>query len=385
MNDVSTISEYGPAIAPALLEGPVAAESVLKLEPIDLPVDKLRAALICAGKDESRYYLNGVYVHRTDEGFVRAVATDGHRLMVTNLYREYADQPGPAWLDKGVIIPADGLAARLALIAKSHGKSELPLTVAYADESAKIEITDARGESVFRLAPVDGTFPDYQQIMAGWSGEEKPRGDWAPTGFDPKYLKSIADIANRLGAKGVECFSTNGKGDDVAPALFTFSGVGGIALFLMPRKVDEQIAAETQQLLAPSIRLTLAALKAHETRNRKAAKKLTGQAKDDATTKADEFKARIDELMKRFGTGEVAAALPAPQPVQPEPPQLTHDAEGDGEEQAPEGDEVVNEEPAAEEQAAPEEQPQVEEPTTTPRGRKNGSKAKARKARKNLH
>lgn len=375
------------AVLPAVItEAPLATpETVVPLEPILVPLDKLRAVLLCAAKEETRYYLNGVFVHRTETGHVRAVATDGHRLMVANLYREFADQPGPAWLDAGVIIPADGLAARLALIAKTHGKLDLPLTIAYATDSAKIEISDDKGESVFRLARIDGTFPDYAEITGKWTGEGGMTGDWQPTGFDPKYLKSIADIANRLGAKGVECFAPTPQGKDrQGPALFTFSGVGGVAMYLMPRRCDESVSDETRELLAPSVKLTLAALRAHETRNRKAAKKLSGPAKDDAIAKADDFKARIEALMQRMGSGEITAALPAPTA----PAETEHDDEqlaADGD------DEVVNEDTAQEEAApveapAAEEQPVVEEPVKAPtRGGRKGAKAKSRKARKNLH
>jgi len=65
-------------------------------------------------------------------------------------------------------------------------------------------------------------------------------------------------------------------------------------------------------VLASAIKSSLAALKAHETRNRKAAKTLTGQNKAEALAKADVFKARQADLIARAGNGKVEAALPAP-------------------------------------------------------------------------
>lgn len=312
---VVEISEYGPAINPIAIVGE-AVDSVGAVQSIEVSVDKLQAALECASTDETRYYLRGVFIHRTSDGFVRAVSTDGHRMLVTDLYREFADQPGPAWLDAGVIVPAELLKARLAIISKTHGKAAFPAKLSYATNGARVEISDAMGENVFRLKPVDGQFPNYADIIGGWSSEDEARGDWSPIGFDAKYLKSVGDLAAKLGSKSVACFASkrDAKTGNEGPVLFTFGGVGGVALFLMPTKTDAQVAIQNRDMLAPAIKSSIAALRAHETRNRKAAKKLSGAEKEAAITRADDFKARIEALMVKVGDGTVPAALPAPPP-----------------------------------------------------------------------
>jgi hypothetical protein len=108
---MKTANLSGPApTAPPVIDQPgtdISVEVVAKLEPVTLNIDMLRAALLCVSTEETRPYLNGVFVHRTHDGFVRAVSSDGHRMVVANLFREHADKPGPAWLSAGVIIPAD--------------------------------------------------------------------------------------------------------------------------------------------------------------------------------------------------------------------------------------------------------------------------------------
>src|SRR5258708_4904303 len=63
-------------------------------------IDRVRFAI---STEETRYYLNGIYLHATEEGGVkllRAVATDGHRLARIDI-----PLPGGAAALTGVIVP----------------------------------------------------------------------------------------------------------------------------------------------------------------------------------------------------------------------------------------------------------------------------------------
>lgn len=299
-----------------------------KMEAIEVRVPDLLAALLCTAKDETRFYLQGVYLHRTADGFVRAVATDGTRCLIANLYREHKDKPGPKWLDAGVVVPADGLAQRLKLIAKAHKDELLGAKIAYGENQPRIEISDGFGVNVFRVTPVENKFPKYEAFTtARWTGVGSDRGDWRPTAFKPAYLKAVTDVAKVLGSDSIECFDYAGDGDPKAsqqPVLFTFGKeADGVALFLMPipaSQTAQTMSAGNRMLLAPSIKLTLAALKAHETRNIEAAKKATGAEKAAAQAKAEEFARRIKAVLDNTGSGQVQAALPAPKPPKPAKP-----------------------------------------------------------------
>ena len=96
----------------------------------------------CISTEETRYYLNGVYLHAVD-GRLVAVATDGHRLM---------RNVGPAGdLDYGVILPRK----LVGLLPKGAVTVEL--------SQNKVRVTS--GSTVITSKLIDGTFPDYVRVI----------------------------------------------------------------------------------------------------------------------------------------------------------------------------------------------------------------------------
>ncbi|MDW9650825.1 DNA polymerase III subunit beta [Sinorhizobium meliloti] len=97
--------------------------------------------------EETRFYLNGIFLHLHEDGdyFIRAVATDGHRLS-----RHQVAYPGEDAF-KGVIVPRK----TVGLLPKG--------TVRVSVSETKIRI--ASGEFVLTSKLIDGTFPDYQRVI----------------------------------------------------------------------------------------------------------------------------------------------------------------------------------------------------------------------------
>ncbi|WP_247997696.1 DNA polymerase III subunit beta [Brucella tritici] len=96
----------------------------------------------CISTEETRYYLNGVYLHAVDDRLV-AVATDGHRLM---------RNVGPTGdLDYGVILPRK----LVGLLPKGAVTVEL--------SQNKVRVTS--GPTVITSKLIDGTFPDYVRVI----------------------------------------------------------------------------------------------------------------------------------------------------------------------------------------------------------------------------
>ena len=120
--------------------------------------DKTRFAI---STEETRYYLNGVYLHvaEGEEGRVlRAVATDGHRLA-----RVDAPLPEGAEEMPGVIVPRKtvGELRKLledddAVISVSVGEAKIRFATDPADTTTGIELTSK---------VIDGTFPDYARVI----------------------------------------------------------------------------------------------------------------------------------------------------------------------------------------------------------------------------
>ena len=115
-------------------------------------IDKTRFAI---STEETRYYLNGIYLHATQSGGVpvlRAVATDGHRLarVETPLPEGAAGMPG-------VIVPRKTVAELRKLIDAADG------TVQVALSDTKIRFSFDEGMLTSKL--IDGTFPDYERVI----------------------------------------------------------------------------------------------------------------------------------------------------------------------------------------------------------------------------
>ncbi len=115
-------------------------------------VDHTRFAI---STEETRYYLNGIYLHATDAGqpaMLRAVATDGHRLARVQM----ALPDGAAGIP-GVIVPRKTV-------------NELRKLIEEVDADIQVALSDTRirfsFDSVILTSKlIDGTFPDYQRVI----------------------------------------------------------------------------------------------------------------------------------------------------------------------------------------------------------------------------
>jgi DNA polymerase-3 subunit beta len=143
-------------------------------------IDRTRFAI---STEETRYYLNGIYVHAAnsnDVPMLRAVATDGHRLarMELPLPEGAAGMPG-------VIVPRKTVNELRKLL------DEFEQDVAIALSDTKIRFTF--GTTVLTSKLIDGTFPDYDRVI--------------PTGNDrilEVECKSFAEAVDRVSTISTE-------------------------------------------------------------------------------------------------------------------------------------------------------------------------------------
>jgi DNA polymerase-3 subunit beta len=115
-------------------------------------IDRTRFAI---STEETRYYLNGIYLHATkaDEvPVIRAVATDGHRLarMEMVLPEGAAGMPG-------IIVPRKTVLELRKLVEESEDEVQIGLS------ETKIRL--AIGEAALTSKLIDGTFPDYDRVI----------------------------------------------------------------------------------------------------------------------------------------------------------------------------------------------------------------------------
>ncbi len=117
-------------------------------------MDKTRFAI---STEETRYYLNGIYLHATTANGVavlRAVATDGHRLA-----RVEMPLPAGAAGMPGVIVPRKTVGELRKLI---DGNSD-GVKVSLSETKIRFAFDDA----VLISKLIDGTFPDYERVIPG--------------------------------------------------------------------------------------------------------------------------------------------------------------------------------------------------------------------------
>ena len=104
--------------------------------------------------EETRYYLNGIFLHTVEEegGRLTAVATDGHRLAKSSVVAP----EGSADLN-GIIIPRKAVEEVLKLL---DGAGEL-IEVAVSETKIRFDFGNTRLTSKL----IDGKFPDYSRVI----------------------------------------------------------------------------------------------------------------------------------------------------------------------------------------------------------------------------
>ena len=105
--------------------------------------------------EETRYYLNGVYMHISDgDGgkVLRCVATDGHRLA-----RIDSDLPAGAAEMPGVIVPRKTVGELRKLL----DDDEMDIAVSVSETKVRFATPDI----VLTSKVIDGTFPDYTRVI----------------------------------------------------------------------------------------------------------------------------------------------------------------------------------------------------------------------------
>jgi DNA polymerase-3 subunit beta len=147
--------------------------------------------------EETRYYLNGIYLHTLDVGgepALRAVATDGHRMARA----ESAAPEGSAGM-AGVIIPKKTVAEVQRLLDGAEGDVAVELS------DTKIRFTV--GGVVLLSKLIEGTFPDYERVTPKNNDKEMhvDRGAFAIA------VDRVSTIASERGGKAVKLSMHDGQ------------------------------------------------------------------------------------------------------------------------------------------------------------------------------
>ncbi|MGY6636363.1 MAG: DNA polymerase III subunit beta [Erythrobacter sp.] len=160
---------------PIIVEGDLPTSFELPARQLAEMIDRTRFAI---STEETRYYLNGIFLHVTDEDepLLKAAATDGHRLARFTLPRPEGAAGMP-----DVIVPRKAVGELRKLLDEAMDGNVL------IDLSAsKIRFTlGGEGGVVLTSKLIDGTFPDYSRVI--------PTANDKLLKVDPKLFRSGVD------------------------------------------------------------------------------------------------------------------------------------------------------------------------------------------------
>lgn len=157
---------------PMIVEGDLPTSFEIPAAKLAELIDRTRFAI---STEETRYYLNGIFLHVTDEE-LKAAATDGHRLARFTLSRPEGAEGMP-----DVIVPRKCVGELRKLLEEA-----LDTNVEVDLSASKIRFT-LGGENgvVLTSKLIDGTFPDYTRVI--------PTGNDKLLKLDPKSFYEGVD------------------------------------------------------------------------------------------------------------------------------------------------------------------------------------------------
>lgn len=161
---------------PMIAEGELPTTFELPAETLKQIIDKTRFAI---STEETRYYLNGIFFHVTDDAnrLLRAAATDGHRLA-----RVTVPCPDGADAMPGVIVPRKCVAELRKLLDEVDGS----VGVSLSPSKIRFDL----GQAILTSKLIDGTFPDYSRVI--------PTANDKLLKLDPKSLMQGVDRVSTI-------------------------------------------------------------------------------------------------------------------------------------------------------------------------------------------
>ena len=142
--------------------------------------DMIDATRFAISTEETRYYLNGIYLHKSEQGDLCAVATDGHRLAMTR-----QGLPAGAAGMPSIIVPRKAVTELRKLLDDFEGE----VGVALSDTRAEFGIATVK----LRTKLIDGTFPDYTRVI--------PRGNDRIMQVDAASFSAAVDRVSTISSE----------------------------------------------------------------------------------------------------------------------------------------------------------------------------------------
>jgi DNA polymerase-3 subunit beta len=214
---------------PVIVEGDLPTSFELPAATLAQLIDRTRFAI---STEETRYYLNGIFLHVTEEE-LKAAATDGHRLARFTIAKPEGSDGMP-----DVIVPRKCVAELRKLLEEA-----LDAVVLVDLSASKIRFT-LGGENgvVLTSKLIDGTFPDYSRVI--------PTGNDKLLRLDPKSfwqgVDRVATIATEK-TRAVKMALDNRPRDAVGDLARQWHGCGRAARRLRFGRVRDRLQRQLSQ------------------------------------------------------------------------------------------------------------------------------------------
>lgn len=204
-----------------------------------IPAAAYQAVNMARSKEETRYYLCGVFLHNTGSGLC-LVATDGHILLKYDLPAAafVGDQVTDDQLKDdtaGAILNFDVM--EKAFKAKIHGDNELWIYGDTATGIAEFVTVEHHGRAeyprvgVTEFDIVDGSYPDYRRVIPSTFSDDA--GVFA---FDPDLIAIFSKARKFVSPEKRAAISIK-PSEEFAPALIEFSQAPELIGVLMPMRM----------------------------------------------------------------------------------------------------------------------------------------------------
>jgi DNA polymerase-3 subunit beta len=147
-----TLACLPPEDYPVMASGELGHRFTVTAAELKTLIDRTRFAI---STEETRYYLNGIYLHATKSDevpVIRAVATDGHRLARV----EIVLPEGAAGMP-GIIVPRKTVLELRKLVEESEDEIQFSLS----ETKIRFDV----GNATLTSKLIDGTFPDYDRVI----------------------------------------------------------------------------------------------------------------------------------------------------------------------------------------------------------------------------
>ncbi|MBR2136926.1 MAG: DNA polymerase III subunit beta [Alphaproteobacteria bacterium] len=148
-----SLSTIGVEDFPIITADSLPTNFAIKRDELKDVIDRTQFA---ASTEETRYYLNGLYIHPKQEGetkVLRIVATDGHRLACVE-----SPLPDGAANMNGVIIPRKTVAEVRKLLDDTSAET---VQISLSDSKIRFTMEDI----ILASKLIDGTYPDYERVI----------------------------------------------------------------------------------------------------------------------------------------------------------------------------------------------------------------------------